>query len=173
MRNVCKIPNCGRLCGGQGYCPMHYQRLRATGDPLGLKKGSPGSGTTHRGYRIFTVDGRRVREHVAIAEKALGRPLPAGAIVHHVDEDRSNNRNNNLVICQDSSYHHHLHQNLIALRGCGHADWRKCVYCHRYDDPQNLLKEGIKSPRHVHRECRNTTRRGYIQRAKQRNEVQL
>jgi hypothetical protein len=45
-----------------------------------------------------------------VAENALGRRLPAGAEVHHVDGDKHNNEPSNLVICQDAKYHALLHR---------------------------------------------------------------
>lgn len=68
-----------------------------------------------RGYvRVWNPDHPRadkcyVHEHVLVAEAALGKHLPEGAQVHHVNEDRSDNRNRNLVVCQDQSYHQLLH----------------------------------------------------------------
>lgn len=50
-----------------------------------------------------------VYEHVLRAEQALGRPLPHGAQVHHVDENRRNSANTNLVICENRAYHALLH----------------------------------------------------------------
>ena len=84
-------------------------------------------------------EGQPVRAHVLIAERVLGHRLPPKAQVHHVNEDRADNRNCNLVICEDSAYHHLLHQRTRALEACGHADWRKCGYCHEYDAPSSLV----------------------------------
>jgi hypothetical protein len=47
-------------------------------------------------------------KHVAV--KALGKPLPLGAEVHHVNGDPTDNRPANLVICQDRDYHALLHR---------------------------------------------------------------
>lgn len=75
-----------------------------------------GGRSVNRGY-VSLSSGER--EHVAVAERALGRPLPAGAIVHHVDHDRSNNANTNLVICHDQAYHQLLHALERVLRAGG------------------------------------------------------
>jgi hypothetical protein len=50
-----------------------------------------------------------VYEHTLVAEKALGKSLPFGAVVHHIDSNRQNNNPSNLVICQNHSYHRLLH----------------------------------------------------------------
>lgn len=49
-------------------------------------------------------------EHVLIAEKALGRPLPPGAEVHHFNGNKTDNRAQNLVICESRAYHFLLHR---------------------------------------------------------------
>lgn len=72
-----------------------------------------------------------VREYILIAEKALGKYLPNGAVVHH-------HTSSQLVICQDQTYHKLLHRRTDALRNCGHADWRKCWICKKWDDLINL-----------------------------------
>jgi hypothetical protein len=80
----------------------------------------------------------KIYEHIAVAERALGKMLPVGAQVHHINGDRSDNRPGNLVVCQDDGYHKLLHQRQAALEACGNADWRKCKFCKQYDSPDNL-----------------------------------
>lgn len=80
-----------------------------------------------------------VMEHLVVAEKALGKPLPPKAEVHHIDLKRDHNENNNLVVCQDSAYHKLIHKRTKARAACGHADWDHCAYCKQYDDPKNLF----------------------------------
>ena len=93
-----------------------------------------------------------VPECILFAEAALGKLLPPGAIVHHVDENPRNNCGN-LVLCQDQAYHLLLHTRRRALLACGNADWKKCSFCKEYDDPQNMvLWPGTTSM--VHTVCR-------------------
>jgi hypothetical protein len=79
--------------------------------------------------------GRYVREHILVAENALGKPLPEGAQVHHVNGKGDNKI---LVICQDNGYHMLLERRTRAYNACGHAGWLKCGYCGLYDDPKNM-----------------------------------
>jgi len=44
-----------------------------------------------------------------LAERALGKPLPEGAEVHHINSNSLDNRPENLVICHDRAYHLLLH----------------------------------------------------------------
>lgn len=78
-------------------------------------KAPNGSGTFCRGHYKITVDGRQRDEHVVIAEIALGKPLPDGAVVHHVNGIKHDNRPENLVICPNQSYHMDLHRRQKAL----------------------------------------------------------
>ena len=95
-----------------------------------------------KGYEILSKKTRSrgpIFLHVLIAENALGKPLPAKAVVHHANEDPSDNRNCNLVICPDEKYHNLLHIRIRAKKACGNPNYRKCVYCKKWEDPKNLV----------------------------------
>jgi HNH endonuclease len=135
----CIIEGCGGLGNRRGLCNLHRMRLRSHGDPLKLINRPRGTGSIRTdGYVMHEAGKRAVLEHVLIAERALGKPLPAGAQVHHVDGNRGNNARANLVICDSGSYHQLLHRRARAFKASGHADWRKCHICQQYDDPANL-----------------------------------
>ena len=73
---------------------------------------------SRRGGNVYVRIGDTY-EHRIIAERALGKPLPKGAKVHHVDENERNNAHSNLVICQDQSYHKLLHVRALIVRAGG------------------------------------------------------
>lgn len=73
-------------------------------------------------------DGRVVKKHRLRAEQALGKPLPAGVEVHHVDGTKSTS--SPLVICQDRDYHKLLHVRTRVLRAGGNPNTDKiCARC--------------------------------------------
>jgi hypothetical protein len=135
----CTIDGCERTLHAKGLCNLHRQRLSRHGDPLTMKVREKGQGSpTSKGYWLFVINGRKVLRHILIAERALGRTLPDGVEVHHVDRIKSNDAPNNLVICEDHAYHQLLHQRSRALESCGNPRFRKCVICKRYDDPSSM-----------------------------------
>ena len=94
-----------------------------------------------QGYEVLkrtTRAGNIISYHVLLAEKALGEPLPKGAIIHHVNGVKNDNRGENLVVCPDIAYHELIHLRVNAKRACGKSGWRKCKYCKEYDAPGNL-----------------------------------
>lgn len=102
--------------------------------------------------------GRRV--HVLMAEKALGGPLPKGAVVHHVDGDGANNEAGNLVICPSQKYHALLHYRTQALQESGNANYKRCKFCKAWGDDSNLHLWGRSAPKrgdaeYFHRACVN------------------
>jgi hypothetical protein len=80
------------------------------------------------GYTVVSVSGVDTYRHRIIAEAALGRPLPKGAEVHHVDEDKRNDAPGNLVICQDREYHNLLHVRARVLRAGGDPNTQRICY---------------------------------------------
>lgn len=102
------------------------------------------------------------RRYRKIVEEAIGMKLPPGAVVHHIDEDRTNNRHNNLVVCPDEAYHNLLHMRLEAQKACGNPTFKKCYVCKTYDDEANLMpvrKSGRNLTTFYHSVCRAEYRR--------------
>lgn len=148
----CTVVGCENKNWARGFCHKHYQKLRTYGDPLaGATHRQKGAGTIDkRGYHSRTIDGTGKLVHVLMAEKAIGRTLPVGAEVHHVDRNPSNNAPSNLVVCPNSAYHRLLHQRQRALDACGNANWRVCCRCGNHDAPENLNFSGKQA---YHAEC--------------------
>ena len=107
----CRIQNCDRPSQQAGFCSMHYQRWHKYGRTELIRAPNGDGAINAGGYRILTVNGKRVYEHILLAEKALGRPLPPGAVVHHMNGIPDDNFTPlNLVICPNQAYHLLLHR---------------------------------------------------------------
>jgi hypothetical protein len=137
MTKPCNIPGCRNISRSRGMCNKHYIRWKKYSNPLHVHTGDNCSNKS---------------VYVLIAEKALGRQLSLGNQVHHVDSDRSNNSNSNLVVCPDQSYHTLIHRRTEAYDACGNANYKKCVFCKKYDAPENLRRYGNDSYEHI--QCR-------------------
>ena len=105
----------------------------------------------------YISGGSGKRQHVKIAEAILGRELPDGAIVHHIDGNGRNNVPSNLVICPSEEYHQLLHLRQRAFEASGKPAWRKCPFCKQWDDPQMMIGVGDlphRNKRYCHRRCK-------------------
>lgn len=119
------------------------------------------------------IDGARgqnnrgwTREHIHIADRALGRPCPPGVVIHHYNGKADHL---SLVICENQAYHLLLERRTRALAACGNANWRKCEYCLRYDAPERLtindrgVRAGRVRARAYHRPCAAARQRARVQ----------
>lgn len=133
----CSVESCTDVVRAYGYCEKHYRRLVAHGDPLwqGINRERPKNYRQRGGWKET-----KQNEHRSIVEKILGKPLPAGALVHHVNEDKLDNRPSNLVVCPSVAYHLLLHKRMRAYDACGHADWLRCSKCKSYDLPSRIKR---------------------------------
>jgi len=81
-------------------------------------------------YRIASrrEHAERIKLHRLRAEKALGKPLPPKAEVHHADGSIADDAP--LVICESHAYHFLLHQRMRVVRAGGNPNTDKiCSYC--------------------------------------------
>lgn len=155
MTKICSVAGCSNTSSSRGYCNKHYLKWRKFGDPLAGISYSPdrapgkGKGYINRdGY--FCVN--RKPKHIDNAEKALGKKLPIGAVVHHADENKLNNANDNLVICPNADYHKLLHARQRAVDAGYPPSYRKCTFCKKYDALDNMRMKSNKT--YEHAKCR-------------------
>lgn len=79
-------------------------------------------------YPHVSVDGRATPVHRLRAEKAIGRPLSVGVLVHHADGSKRGDAP--LVICQDRAYHALLHARMRIQAAGGNPNTdRICGRC--------------------------------------------
>jgi hypothetical protein len=148
-----KVCECG--CGHAAPIATYTNSRRGykRGEPVRFVHGHHARGSRHPfwnggrrlsayGYVLLWMPEHRradaqgyVLEHVAVAEAALGGPLPPRAVVHHINRNREDNSRGNLVVCQDHAYHMLIHRRERALDACGNPNWRKCKHCGEYADP--------------------------------------
>lgn len=105
----CSVEECNNMIGehgAKGYCSAHYNRWYKY-NRLHRVIAPQGDGTIDsNGYRVYCVNGEKIYEHRYLAASALGRSLPKGVVVHHMNGIKDDNYTDmNLVICPDQSYH--------------------------------------------------------------------
>lgn len=108
---------------------------------------------------VGTYKMRSLSEHVELCEKAIGKRLPKGSRVHHVNGIWRDNRPENLVLCPNEFYHQLLHKRTRALDGCGNTNWRPCKYCKKFDDP--LTMKLTTNKQYIHTNCKTKERNAY------------
>lgn len=99
-----------------GLCKKHDTMLRVYGRTYKIRERNPDGWINDRGYVVLWRNGKEIAEHIYLAEKALGKPLPKGAEVHHVNKKPWDNYTAfNLVICPNREYHLLLHRRAKEL----------------------------------------------------------
>ncbi len=147
------------------------------GNPTGRPKVPEGHRRQQGSYMVVKCEGHPrassvgvVLEHILVAEKALGRPIPRKAHVHHVDENPLNNASNNLVICENAAYHKLLHRRMRAYKATGDANAHCCSICLGYDRQDELVvprsRTAVKAKKIIHYHLDCVRKQGAEQRAR-------
>ena len=143
MTTLSQAKLCGCGCGvvvRRRFLPGHWGRGK-TGAKRPTWKG--GRSTAGRYVLVMQPDHPHTNssgyicEHTLVAERALGRLLPKGSELHHVNGDLHDNRPANLVLCHDHAFHMMLHRRAHALAECGDVTYRKCWLCKEWGDPKS------------------------------------
>lgn len=111
----CAVEECDNTKTHGVYCPKHYKRWKRHGDPRYTKIDMGAGFYINNGYVMIRNEGKVQYEHILLAEKALGKPLPKGAIVHHTGLRHDNIGFMKLVICPDIAYHSLIHKRMKDL----------------------------------------------------------
>lgn len=155
------VPPCNahfQCCSDE--CRMNYW----VGPRASNWKGGRDTPTSPATYISISV-GKNTRrpEHVVLAERALGKALPRGAEVHHLDGNRQNNTPSNLVICENRQYHLMLEARGKRLRELGSLELKRCEKCHDVKPLAefNLNCRSWDDRQYICRPCANEAKRAY------------
>ena len=120
LRRICCIKDCSEITFSKsGICTKHYKQqwyLKSQGrTELKVRTSEERWINIATGYVMVKHEGKLVYEHRLLAEKALGKPLPKGAIVHHTGARDDNHGPFKLVICPNQEYHALIHKRMKEL----------------------------------------------------------
>jgi hypothetical protein len=117
-----KLCDCG--CGQPAplACQTNKRRGWVKGQPIRFISGHHRR-KSFETYSFAIENGERDYLHRVRAERALGKPLPPGAEVHHADGTKRDDAP--LVICQDRSYHQLLHRRMRIVKAGGNPNTDK------------------------------------------------
>lgn len=166
-------PMCGRSAMVRRYRPSRSAAVRYCSRRCALKvhgenhpNWNGGRSLRPDGYVSLNVDAHaRALEHLIVAEKALGKPIPPGVEVHHFDENRAHNNNSNLVICESKSYHKLLHvRQRIAAAGGDPNTQKICGRCKRVKSRSSFTRHAANPVDGISNTCRECHNAGQRQR---------
>lgn len=109
-----KCKECGQPAYSKEFCLACYSRNYRNGSPKRILQIS-GSKRIRKGYVVFTMNGKEIREHVSLMEKKIGRKLLPDEVVHHKNGIRNDNRIENLEVLTNGE-HARLHNNARTCR---------------------------------------------------------
>lgn len=116
---ICRVDDCGEraVTVSEKLCHFHRRRQEAGFDLTNKRLiRQRGLGTLDkRQYVVIRIGGVAKFEHRNIVEKALGKPIPQGVQIHHLNDKKWDNRPNNLVVCPNDAYHKLLHKRTREL----------------------------------------------------------
>jgi hypothetical protein len=122
------MKNC--LVCGKSFLPRGDQRFCSRGCSNHAKRGENhpryrGGVLRKDGYKLLSINGRRILEHRHIMEELIGRRLESKEIVHHLNENRADNRPENLELLPSQT--DHVAKHYKGFRSETHKQCRKCL----------------------------------------------